>query len=174
MWSRPCGKVSFAEAVAKVDQCTKEDDDLIRRLGNPKEAERVRHVTKIQLATPDMPRVGDTMTEMGIGPGAWRASKMLDGIRAELRVADEHPDRNPGARLAGYRNIPVMFFRDLVIPPGDPDERDEYDLLKRKLERRISDLAGDPDTICGVAERYLRSGRSNRVFGRSIAATSKS
>jgi hypothetical protein len=40
------------------------------------------------------------------------------------------------------------------MPPNDPDERDEYEFIKRKLERKISDLAPDPNTITAVAERY--------------------
>ncbi len=39
-------------------------------------------------------------------------------------------------------------------PPTDPDQRDEYDFIKRKLERKISEISPDPNTISTVAERY--------------------
>ncbi|EDQ04482.1 Tyrosine recombinase XerC [Sulfitobacter indolifex] len=40
-------------------------------------------------------------------------------------------------------------------PPTDPDERDEYDLIKLKLERRISELTPDPHTLTAVSEAYF-------------------
>ena len=81
---------------------------------------------------------------------------MLEAIRVGLRTADEHPEQNPSARLVGYRSMQLMFFGDHIVPPHDPEERDEYELLKRKIERRISDLAGDPNTISAIAERYYK------------------
>lgn len=39
-------------------------------------------------------------------------------------------------------------------PPTDPDQKDEYDFIKRKFERKISELSPDPNTISSVAERY--------------------
>ncbi|MEP0964944.1 MAG: tyrosine-type recombinase/integrase [Roseobacter sp.] len=38
--------------------------------------------------------------------------------------------------------------------PSDPDDKDEYDFIKKKLERKISELSPDPNTISTVAERY--------------------
>lgn len=44
MWNRPCGPVGYADAVAKVVQWTKEDDELIRRLEDPKVAGKTRFI----------------------------------------------------------------------------------------------------------------------------------
>lgn len=38
--------------------------------------------------------------------------------------------------------------------PADPDDKDEYDFIKKKLERKISELLPDPNTISTLAERY--------------------
>jgi hypothetical protein len=38
--------------------------------------------------------------------------------------------------------------------PSDSDQKDEYDFIKRKLERKISELSPDANTVCSVAERY--------------------
>ena len=39
-------------------------------------------------------------------------------------------------------------------PPTDPDDRDEYEFIKRKLERKISQLSPDPNTVTSVLDRY--------------------
>ncbi|WP_039020099.1 tyrosine-type recombinase/integrase [Halocynthiibacter namhaensis] len=49
-----------------------------------------------------------------------------------------------------------MCFNDNVITPTDLDERDEFDLVKRKLERRINDLGGNPNTITAMSEAYFK------------------
>ncbi len=64
-------------------------------------------------------------------------------------------------------------------PPANPDDRDEFEFVKRKLERKISDLSPDPNTISAVLERYcdfnsiLPDTRSKyrREVGRLIAKT---
>lgn len=40
-------------------------------------------------------------------------------------------------------------------PPTDPDQRDEYDLIKFKLEKRILKLTPDPHTITAVSKAYF-------------------
>lgn len=47
-------------------------------------------------------------------------------------------------------------FGEDVTPPKDPDDRDEFDLAKQRLERKIARVARSPDTITKVAERYYR------------------
>ncbi|MEP3784133.1 tyrosine-type recombinase/integrase [Ascidiaceihabitans sp.] len=64
-------------------------------------------------------------------------------------------------------------------PPTDPDQKDEYDFIKRKLERKISELSPDPNTIRAITERYcdfnsIRSGtrsKYRRELARLIAIT---
>ena len=40
-------------------------------------------------------------------------------------------------------------------PPSDADENDGYEFVKRRLERKISDLTPDPNTITKVSEKYF-------------------
>lgn len=46
------------------------------------------------------------------------------------------------------------LFGDHVRPPTDPEDRDQFDFAKLKLERRISRVARDPDTMKKVAEKF--------------------
>ena len=46
-----------------------------------------------------------------------------------------------------------------VASPEDIDDREEFEFIKRKLERKISDLLPDPNTISAVAERYYTFAR---------------
>jgi integrase len=45
-------------------------------------------------------------------------------------------------------------FGPNVMPPEDSDQRDEFEFVKRKLERKIAELSPAPDTISHVLERY--------------------
>lgn len=45
-------------------------------------------------------------------------------------------------------------FGPSVSPPGDSDQRGEFEFVKRKLERKIAELSPAPDTISSVLERY--------------------
>jgi len=62
-------------------------------------------------------------------------------------------------------------------PPTDPDERDEYDLIRMKLDRRISELTPDPYTLTAVSEAYftfnsikpLTRAKYTRDIGRLVA-----
>lgn len=48
----------------------------------------------------------------------------------------------------------AVGFGDDAETPTDADDRDEYEFLKRKLERKISELLPTPHTISRVAEKY--------------------
>ncbi len=172
MWTRPCGPVSYADAVAQVVQWTKEYDELIHQLDNPKEAERTRHLTEIKNAEPSMMKVADTITEMGMALGEWLGSKLLESIRSGLRAADEHPEESPAARLAGYQSLQLMGFGDHVVPPHDPEERDEYELLKRKVERRILILPVIPTRSVPLRKATMIFPGSNLEYGPNTVATS--
>lgn len=45
-------------------------------------------------------------------------------------------------------------FGPSVAPPSDSDQRDEFEFVKRKLERKIAVLSPAPDTFSQVLERY--------------------
>lgn len=48
------------------------------------------------------------------------------------------------------------FGPDAPPPPSDPEERDEYDAVKLKLERKIARVARNPHTVSKVAEKFFR------------------
>ena len=80
----------------------------------------------------------------------------LDAAIAGLKAADENSQFERQDKLVRYRAILEASFGPRAPVPRNADERDEYDLVKRKLERRISEIAGDPNTISAVAERYYK------------------
>ena len=58
--------------------------------------------------------------------------------------------------VEGMREIyKTAFGKGSPAPPTDPDQRDEYEVIKRKLERRISEITPDPYTITTVSEAYF-------------------
>jgi hypothetical protein len=54
------------------------------------------------------------------------------------------------------------------------DERDDFELVKHKLERRIADLADYPNTISAMAERYYVYNGTQLVFSGNAVATARS
>ena len=48
----------------------------------------------------------------------------------------------------------VAFPKD-EPPPEDTDEREEFYFIKKKLERKISELKPDPNTITKISEKYF-------------------
>ena len=178
MWNRPCGDVTWAKAVSLVTAWTEEHDALIKKLDDPAKAAPVRYATEVRQIEPAMMTLADTATDLGWSPDGWDGSTTLAAAKAGIKVADEHPEQNSAARLVAYRSIFAVTFGPHVRVPTDPDERDEFEMVKRKLERRIAELAGDPNTISKVCERYcdfagIRPGvraRYRRSIKRLIAA----
>ncbi|MFD2738955.1 tyrosine-type recombinase/integrase [Sulfitobacter aestuarii] len=59
--------------------------------------------------------------------------------------------------VEGMREIyKTAFGKDSPAPPTDPDQRDEYDVMKLKLERKISEHTPDPHTLTAVSQAYFR------------------
>ncbi len=139
-WNRPCGKVSYQQAVVLVTEWAAEHDALLSQLDDPIVAEKARYNTEVSLIETPMMQVADTMTDIGLDAGNWRGDVMLSAAKVALKTADEHPEKSTAARLVAYRSIHALCFHDNVVPPNDLDERDEFDLVKRKLERRIAGL----------------------------------
>ncbi|MEM9100104.1 MAG: hypothetical protein AAGC79_16435 [Pseudomonadota bacterium] len=79
------------------------------------------------------------------GQDVIRDISFLDAIPERLDD-DEYLDRLEELHEFAFGND-----RDV---PGDPDDRDEYEFVRRKLERKISDVKPNPDTVSEVAERY--------------------
>ena len=86
--------------------------------------------------------------------------------RVEKIFADE-----PGVRIVKARGLPRVVDRDQHYDlltelhhtafgphaevPTDPDERDDFDTWKMRLERKMARVSPQTDTINGVAERYF-------------------
>ncbi|QEE35141.1 hypothetical protein FTO60_05090 [Octadecabacter sp. SW4] len=165
-WNKPCGKVPYPDAVVKVAGWTKEHDELIAQLDDPKIAAGVREVTisgkwertahAMRYALEDYVR--DPEARMHLRDEDGNIVDTFDALpspwvtaREFTLEADENSD--PVQRLVVYRIIKNTYFDPIVVPPTDPDERDQYDAAKRMLERRIADLNGDPNTISVVSEK---------------------
>ncbi len=155
-WNRPCGKVTYQQAVVLVTEWASEHDALLSQLDDPKVAEKTRYTTEANLLEAPMMQIADTMTDIGLEPGNWRGEVMLSAAKVALKTADEHPEKSVAARLVAYRSIHALCFHDSVIPPTDLDDRDDFDLVKRKLERRINELGGNPITITAMSEAYFK------------------
>jgi integrase len=82
-----------------------------------------------------------------------------------------------------YRDRLLAIQRDFFSPesslPDDPDDRDEYVFAKRRLERKISSVTPDPNSVTAVLEKYcrfnsIRSGtrsKYRRELARLVAIT---
>ena len=72
-----------------------------------------------------------------------------------------------------------QFFGKDTKPPTDPDDRDEYTFAKRRIERKISSVTPDPNSITAVLEKYcgfnsIRSAtrsKYRREIARLVAVT---
>ncbi|MEP3784152.1 hypothetical protein [Ascidiaceihabitans sp.] len=155
-WNRPCGKVSYQQAVVLVTKWAAEHDALLSQLDDPTLAEKTRYTTEVHLLQAPMMQVTDTMTKIGMEPDNWRGDVMLAAAKVALQAADQHPEKSSAAPLVGYRSIYALCFNDNVVPPSDLDERDEFDLVKRSLEPRINGLGGNPNTITAMSEAYFK------------------
>jgi hypothetical protein len=74
-------------------------------------------------------------------------------LRARLEIHVGRPVQ-PIGRLDYLDRLLEAYevgFGEGVEPP---DDRDEHEFIKKKLERKISDLTPSPNTITRVAERY--------------------
>ena len=117
----------------------------------------------------------------------------LPGLKEYVKSLD--PKLVAAAKIE-IRDTPLMpLYTDLFLdrlnaaydvgfgpdrdPPSDPDQKDEFDFIKRKLERKISELSPDPNTVSAALERYcdfhsIRPGtrsKYRREIARLIAIT---
>jgi integrase len=82
-----------------------------------------------------------------------------------------------------YSDRLLAIQRDFFSPqsglPDDPDDRDEYVFAKHRLERKISSVTPDPNSVSAVLEKYCRfnsirsetSSKYRRELARLIAIT---
>ncbi len=149
MWNRPCGDVSYQKAVVLVTAWTADDDKLIQSLDNPTIALEVRQTTEARRMAPRVQAVIHDATV-----GAYQTADTLAIARDGMPWVDQNPEFDAQDRLVRYRAQMAASFGPHVRVPTDPDKRDEFEFIKRKLERRIAEIAGDRNTIRSVAELY--------------------
>jgi integrase len=79
-----------------------------------------------------------------------------ESLKARIRLTANFP--TPIDDLE-YADLLTTLLKDHFFTgqekPLDGDERDDYELIKRKIERRLSECQPDPMTITKVAERYF-------------------
>ncbi|WHP69586.1 tyrosine-type recombinase/integrase [Phaeobacter inhibens] len=166
VWNKPCGKVSYPEAVAKVLKWTNEHDDLIARLDRPEVAAQVREVTETDKVAFIAQNMMDAIELTKNDPLALSRGHDQDGNPvlfgdepfipwefAKEMITDVDKNSDPVRRLVLYRMLKDTHFGPHVDVPTDLDQRDQYDLVKRMLERRIAELDGDPNKISVVSEK---------------------
>jgi hypothetical protein len=172
-WNRPCGKVSYQQAVVLVTEWTAKHDAMIEALDNPETAIQVRQETEADMMAPLVAGMVKAQRAGSLPP----SFDPLDAARAGYEAASTNPNFDDQDRLVRFRAIHESSFGSHVVPPTNPDERDEFDLVKRKLERRITELGGNPNTITAMSEAYFKKnqikteGRNKyrRVIKRLIA-----
>ena len=151
-WNRPCGKVPYQQAVVLVTEWAAKHDAMIEALDNPETARQVRQETEADMMAP---HVAGMVKAQGAGvlPSSFDP---LNAARAGYEAASTNPLFDDQDRLVRFRAILEASFGSHVVPPNDPDQRDEFDLVKRKLERRVTELGGNPITITAMSEGYFK------------------
>jgi hypothetical protein len=95
-------------------------------------------------------------------------------IRTRIKFARSQPvamdDDEYNDRLC---NLYESHFGEGATVPSDPEDRDEFDTTKIKLERRIARVARNPDTLRKVADKFyafanLRS-KTEDKYRRTVA-----
>lgn len=75
----------------------------------------------------------------------------------EFEFSSEPPRAMSDERyLDCLREIYDLYFSESSTTPSDPDDRDEYVFAKRRIERKISGVMPDPNSITAVLEKYCR------------------
>ncbi|WP_047995026.1 DUF6538 domain-containing protein [Puniceibacterium sp. IMCC21224] len=81
------------------------------------------------------------------------STRVQEAVRFLPRILSPMDDDEYHDRLVDVLN---SHFGPDITPPRDPEDRDEFDLSKQRLERKIARVARSPDTITKVAERYYK------------------
>jgi integrase len=79
--------------------------------------------------------------------------ELVSAGRIHVRTAPLMP-YYPELYLDSLKSAYDIGFGPDRRPPTNPDEKDEYEFIKRKLERKISELSPDPNTLSSVLETY--------------------
>lgn len=83
----------------------------------------------------------------------YRSHTFVDNITFDKKLPPSMSDQDYLDRLIYIHTH--SFEGSSPPPPSDADENDEYEFVKRKLERKISDLTPSPNNITKVSEKYF-------------------
>jgi integrase len=125
---------------------------MIEALDNPETALKVRQETEADIMAPHVAGMVKAQESDALPP----SFDPLNAARAGYEAASTNPMFDDQDRLVRFRAILEASFGSHVIPPNDPDQRDEFNLVKWKLERRINELGGNPNTITAMSEAYFK------------------
>lgn len=161
--------MSYQQAVIMVTNSALEDHARISELDDPNAGKQVRLATETKYREPYVNRMfegskaltedhhafsyalyedGDEVTlDLKTFDPLEEAKEAINGIYADLLL--DNPER-----FVRYQNVLKVCSSEHAELSDDLDDRDDFELVRRKLERRIADLAGDPNTTTAVAERY--------------------
>ncbi|MEP6067613.1 MAG: phage integrase SAM-like domain-containing protein [Paracoccaceae bacterium] len=122
----------------------------------PPNAEFIEHMQKVfrhiaTLSEDNRPQVTlapfDVYKELVAGLPA----DIQSTVKFETRLPEQMDDDECFDRLT---EIYKACFGSTVLPPDNPEERDEFDFSKMALERKIARVARDPDTLSKVSARF--------------------
>jgi hypothetical protein len=170
IWNNPCGDVSYQKTVALVTEWAEKHDALIKSLDDPETAEVVREATEVKAMAPMVAGLIQAQ-EAGVLPNNFDP---LEAAVAGLKAADQNTEFDNQDRLIRYRAILEASFGVHVTTPTNPDERDEFDMVKRKLERGLLILQATRTRSVPLPDATTRKTKSKQVCFASTVATSRS
>lgn len=111
---------------------------------------QARHKLRLQQEFPVMevapfPDVLNLIAELG-------GLDSCPGVVVSKNLPDPMSDQD---YLDGLEGLLEYGFGPDAVPPDDPDDRDEYIFVRKKLERKIDEVAPSSDTITSVSEKYF-------------------
>lgn len=145
-------EVTCQQAVVLLTEWAAKHDAMIETLDNPETAIQNRQETAANMMAP----LVAAMVKAQIAGSLPPSFEPLDAARAGYEAASTNPKFDDQDRLVGFRAILDASFGSHVALPTDRDERDGFDLVKRKLERRITELGGNPNTMTAMSEASFK------------------
>jgi len=113
-WNRPCGKVSYQQAVVLVTEWAAKHDAMIEALDNPETAGQVRQETESDLMAPHIASIVSAQ-RAGALPSAFDP---LNAARAGYDAASSNPMFDDQDRLVRFRAILEASFGPHVVMPS--------------------------------------------------------
>ncbi|WP_156121784.1 hypothetical protein [Halocynthiibacter namhaensis] len=126
VWNRPCGDVSYQQAVVMVTDWAVEDDALIKSLDDPTKAAKVRQDAETAHWEPYVERILEGIKEEKDNSGAlfWLVDEdgnespydggpiySLEKAKDDIKAIDINPVLDDAERLVRYQNVLKIGFQ---------------------------------------------------------------